>query len=114
MDQVIKQYKESTGKDARNVFIVVGKESSKQYKFFTDEFVAWLVDQFKWRPVEDVPEGDGWIFIRCWANNNKLETWIDSVPFFKGSLPEETWNNFVAEHNVESWIPIPKILESQR
>lgn len=42
MDQVIKQYKESTGKDARVMFIVV------------------------------------------------------------------------AEHNVESWIPIPKILESQR
>ena len=113
MDQVIKQYKESTGKDARNVFIVVGKESSKQYKFFTDEFVAWLVDQFKWRPVEDVPEGDGWIFIRCWVNNNKLETWIDSFPFFKSDLPEE-WNNLVERFIVKDWMPIPTILENWR
>lgn len=71
MTKLMKQYKDATGKDARVMFIVVGKdESSKEFKFFTDEFVAWLVDQFKWRPVEDVPEEDGHLATTWYGSNH--------------------------------------------
>lgn len=103
MKQMMKQYKEETGKDARVMFIVVNKdESSKEYKFFTDEYVAWLEAQLIWRPTSEKPEKDGEYFVKFHYKDG--EEGMDVCDFTNG---EWYWDDII------SWLPIPPVPEGK-
>lgn len=95
--EMMKRYEEETGECATWTW--------HEREFLTDDYIAWLESQLRWRPVSEKPESDGWILYKRWVSENKIETFDDTGPYFVGTQDE--WMSFVRRCNVVRWLPIP-------
>ena len=103
MTELMKRYEAETGECATWTW--------HEREFLTDDYIAWLESQLRWRPVSEKQESDGWILYKRWVNENKIETFDDTGPYFVGTQDE--WMSFVRRCNVVRWLPIPSAPEGE-
>jgi hypothetical protein len=64
-----------------------------------------LKSQLMWKPVSEKPKKNGWILYKCWINENRIETYDETSPYFLGT--QEAWVDFVHRCDVIAWMYVP-------
>ena len=94
--ELMKRYEAETGECATWTW--------HEREFLTDDYIAWLESQLRWRPVSEKPEKANMYFVECkpykgWGSTIMTTAWFDGEKF--------PWLDVVR------WLPIPPAPEGE-
>lgn len=94
MNELMKRYEKETGGSSTTIW--------RGECNVSNDYIAWLEDQLRWRPTSEKPEKDGEYFVKFHYKDG--EEGMDVCDFTNG---EWFWDDII------SWLPIPPVLEGE-
>ena len=108
MTELMKQYEAETGKKAeRYIKIHVSVDGYDHWELVPDEeFVKWLADKLRWRPVSEKPKESDRYIVK-YRQEKIVKKFIDDYDVVLG------WNISLPDVEIIEWISIPPAPEGE-